>query len=672
MCGLAGVLASRSATDLSDATLRSMGAALQHRGPDGGASWSDAAAGVGLVHRRLAIIDLSDAGLQPMHSHSGRFVLAYNGEIYNHRDVRQRIEAEGKLTRPWTGTSDTETLLAAIEAWGVAAALAEVVGMFALALWDREGRRLWLARDRMGEKPLYYGVQSGVLLFGSELKAITAHPAFRGEIDPVATEAMLRLGYIPAPLSIYKNISKLPAGGLLAIDVPDGRLPNPLPEPQRYWTPSASFAEERARGLLPDAQSTVIELERLLTASVGDQMMADVPLGAFLSGGIDSTLVTALMQARSSRPVRTFTIGFTEAEFNEADAAKAVARHLGTDHTEFYVTAQDSLDVIPQLPSIYDEPFADASQIPTHIICRMARQHVTVALSGDGGDELFGGYNRHVVASQYAQRLMRLPNAVRRALAATLLALPRARMAALAASVQTRSGGGLDLRQVARKLNKVAAVLEASNSAELHRAFVEHATPFGPLALTAPYFETDDAAAEIDTGGDLAQEIMLRDMLGYLPDDVLVKVDRAAMSNSLETRAPFLDHRVVAFSHRLPASLKVHNGRGKQVLRQILDRHVPRALVERPKMGFTVPIDMWLRGPLREWAETLLSEESLKDANLLNVSAIRRMWSEHATGKRNWQVQIWSVLMLQAWLAEQRGNKAVDITAIRGMRVIHA
>ena len=673
MCGIAGAFSPTSQDQVADAILKRMGAALLHRGPDGGACWSDQAAGIGLVHRRLAIVDLSDAGLQPMFSNGGRYVLSYNGEIYNHRAVRARLEAEQRVAGSWRGTSDTETLLGAIDAWGIDGALREIVGMFALALWDRQERRLWLARDRMGEKPLYYGIQSGVLLFGSELKAIAAHPAFRGEIDAAAVGAMTRLGYVPAPLSIYRNIAKLPAGGLLAIDLHDGRLPADLPEPDRYWTPLATFAAERAKGMLPDTSETSLQLERLLSAGIGDQMMADVPLGAFLSGGIDSTLVTALMQAQSARPVRTFTIGFEEAGFNEADGAKAVSQHLGTDHTEFYVTAQTALDVIPQLPTIYDEPFADASQIPTHIVCQMARQHVTVALSGDGGDELFGGYNRHVVATGTAERLMHLPGPVRRALGAGLLALPRNRMESLAARLQARGGFNLDLRQVIRKAEKVASVLGASDSTGLYRAFVEGGMPYGPIVPGEGEADAGGMSDEIPGKADLAQEIMLRDMLGYLPDDVLVKVDRAAMSVSLETRAPFLDHRVVEFSHRIPASLKVRNGRGKYILRDILDRHVPRPLIEKPKMGFTMPIEKWLRGALRDWAEALLSETALANAAFLDPAPIRRMWREHLAGERNWQIQIWSVLMLMAWLSERHSEDDVRAQAFRrSVSIVHA
>lgn len=652
MCGLAGFLTSSPARFAFDETLARMGGELRHRGPDGGASWSDADAGIGLAHRRLAIVELSDAGRQPMRSHSGRFVVSYNGEIYNHRALRARLEAEGRMGAPWTGTSDTETLLAAVDAWGVDRAIEAAVGMFALALWDRQERRLWLARDRLGEKPLYYGVQDGVLLFGSELKTFRAHPAFRAKIDPAAAEAMLRYGYVPAPLSIYEGIAKLPAGSLLEIDMRSSWAET-LPAPRQYWSVVDSFAQARAKGLLPDEPDTSVELERLLSVAIGDQMMADVPLGAFLSGGIDSSLITALMQAQHGRPVRTFTIGFAEAEMNEAHAAKAIARHLGTDHTEFYVSPQDSLDLIPRLPEIYDEPFADASQIPTQIMCRMARQHVTVALSGDGGDELFGGYNRHIFAGGLAERVMLLPAPVRGLIAHALTALPRNAMASLAAKMR-REGRGTDPRQLVRKLEKVISVLRAASGDVLYDAFVEHSGPQGSLVDPVRFPAANrHAGTSISAGGDLAQQFMLRDMMQYLPDDVLVKVDRAAMSVSLETRAPFLDHRLVEFSHRLPPGQKVRDGKGKRILREILARHVPPALFERPKMGFSVPIDTWLRGPLRDWAESLLSNETLAETGYLRAPATRTMWDEHLSGRRNWSTQIWSVLMFQAWLTSQ-------------------
>lgn len=657
MCGIAGFLALPSDDrQQGNAVLERMGAALRHRGPDGGSCWNDPAAGIGLVHRRLAILDLSEAGLQPMHSADGRFVLSYNGEIYNHSALRRRLEAEGMLKGPWRGASDTETLLAAIDAWGVERALSEIAGMFAFAVWDRQECRLWLARDRMGEKPLYYGIQRNTLMFGSELKAIRLHPDFIGELNPASVDAMIRRGYVPGPSSIYRGIYKLPPGSLVTIDASSSGWRSELPEARHYWSPVSSFAAARTDGAASDAATMTVELEQLLSATIADQMVADVPLGSFLSGGIDSTLVTALMQAQQSKPVRTFTIGFDEEQMNEAHAAKAIARHLGTEHTEFYVTATASLDVIPRLPDIYDEPFADASQIPTHIMCTLARKHVTVALSGDGGDELFGGYNRHLVATQLTNRMMSFPAPMRRVLGAALLALPRASVASLASRMQRRTGG-IDLAQMVRKLEKVAAVLNAPDQAGLYDAFVEHTTPYGSLTNVAKRTAENNPLAGI-CDDDPSQAFMLRDMLCYLPDDVLVKVDRAAMAASLETRAPFLDHRVVEYSHRLRPGMKIRDGKGKVILRDILTRHVPADLFERPKMGFSVPIDTWLRGPLREWTEALLSPDKLAATGMLNSHAIGKLWQEHRTGARNWAVQLWSVLMLQAWL-EANGNVPV-------------
>lgn len=655
MCGIVGFMTPPTKSSVGEAVLHRMGQALHHRGPDAGGFWADPEAGIALAHRRLAIIDLSDAGSQPMQSRDGRFVLSYNGEIYNHRELRRQLEADHGA-RQWRGGSDTETLLAAIELSGVDGALDAAAGMFAFALWDRQERCLWLARDRMGEKPLYYGLQSGVLLFASELKALRGHPAFKGDIEPAAADAMLRLGHVPAPLSIYRDIAKLPAGTVLKIDASDPWWANGLPQPRQYWSPVASFATERARGLKPDNEGTTNELEALLSATISDQMIADVPLGAFLSGGIDSTLVTALMQAQRTTPVRTFTIGFDDADMNEAHAAGAVARHLRTDHTELYVTPQASLDVIADLPAIYDEPFADASQIPTYIMCKMARQHVTVALSGDGGDELFGGYNRHV-AARTAGRLTAVPFAIRQAVTATLSALPRNGIALLADKFGA-GAAGIDPRQISRKIEKVSAVLSARDRRHLYRTFIEHTSPFDPLTQLASSATMQGMQADIGDIGDLAQEFMLRDMLGYLPDDVLVKLDRAAMAASLETRAPFLDHRVVAFSHRLPSAMKIRDGKGKRILRDILARHVPSELFERPKMGFSVPIDTWLRGPLRDWAEALLSPDCLREMAILNGPAIRRMWESHLKGTGNWSIQLWSVLMLQSWWIAQRDTTA--------------
>lgn len=627
---------------------RRMADTLIHRGPDDAGVWVDDAAGLALGHRRLAILDLSPAGHQPMVSVSGRWVIAFNGEIYNHLELRRSLESQGRAPA-WRGHSDTETLLAAIEAWGLPGALQRSVGMFALALWDRESRTLTLARDRLGEKPLYYGWQRGVLLFGSELKALRAHPAFVGDIDRGALALFFRHNYVPAPHSIYQGIRKLPPGACLTITERQTRAGR-AGDPVRYW----SFAQVVARGQRQPFAGTeadaVLEAERLLRQAVAGQMVADVPLGAFLSGGVDSSTVVALMQAQSRRPVRTFTIGFHEGEYNEAQHAAAVARHLHTDHTELYVTPDQAMQVIPRLPALYDEPFADSSQIPTFLVAQLARQHVTVSLSGDGGDELFGGYNRYFWAHGLWRRLGWMPPGLR-AGAARLLTTwsPEAWNRAWG------TVGGLLPRRYrfpnpGDKLHKLAEVLAATAPEAVYRSLVSHWRT--PSALVLGAVEPSTVLTQPDTWppvDDGRHRMMALDTESYLPDDILVKVDRAAMGVSLETRVPLLDHRVVEFAWTLPLGLKIRGGVGKWLLRQVLYRHVPERLIERPKMGFGIPIDHWLRGPLRDWAEDLLDERRLREAGYLDPIPVRRLWAEHVTGTRNWQHHLWDVLMWEAW-----------------------
>ena len=583
-----------------------------------------------------------------MVSASGRYVIAFNGEIYNHLDLRRLLEAqEGAVA--WRGHSDTETLLACIEAWGFEETLRRSVGMFALALWDRDTRTLTLARDRLGEKPLYYGWQRGVLLFGSELKALRAHPAFGGEIDRDALALFFRHGYIPAPYSIYRGIHKLLPGTYLTINevqAQGGVTGRPVP----YWSFAQVVEAGQRQPFRGSETEAADELERLLRQAVAGQMVADVPVGAFLSGGIDSTTVVALMQAQSARPVRTFTIGFHEDEYNEAHHANAVARHLGTDHTELYVTAQQAMAVIPRLPTLYDEPFADPSQIPTFLVAELARQHVTVCLSGDGGDELFGGYSRYFRAYSVWRWLKWTPEALRTPVGSLLSVWsPEAwnRLFSIGSRLtpprnrQTNFG---------YKIHRLAEVLTARSPEAVYLGFVSHwQSPaklvYGagepPSVLTQP-----EAWPPVD---DFRHRLMALDTVSYLPDDILVKVDRAAMEVSLETRVPLLDHRVVEFSWTLPLDLKIRGGQGKWLLRQVLYRHVPQELVERPKKGFGVPIDHWLRGPLRDWAEDLLDEHRMREAGYLNPQPVRRMWAEHLSGQRDWQFHLWDVLIWEAW-----------------------
>ena len=646
MCGIVGAL---GPTHAGDAVLRAMCQAVHHRGPDDSGVWLDADAGVGIGQARLSILDLSCAGHQPMLSASGRYVMVYNGEIYNHLELRQARESSaGPIA--WRGHSDTETLLAAIEAWGLDGALRRAVGMFAVALWDREQRALSLARDRLGEKPLYYGWQGGVLLFASELKAMKRHPAFHAGIDRGALALLLRHNYIPAPWSIYRGIRKLEPGTVVTLSL-DARDSVPRP----YWSAREVVAAGLAHPFADSPEDAVEELDRRLREAVKGQMLSDVPLGAFLSGGVDSSTIVALMQQQSNRPVRTFTIGFHEADYNEAQHAAAVAKHLGTDHTELYVSPSEALDVIPSLPSIYCEPFADASQIPTILVSRLARQAVTVSLSGDAGDELFGGYQRYDIADALWRRLARMPAPMRHAISSALAAVPTRAWNALLGPFR----GALPATMAADpgdRLHRGAVALRARGPEDVYRRLVSQWTDPASVVLgaTEPPTALTDAARWPPTDG-FHHWMMAIDLVSYLPDDILVKVDRAAMSVSLETRVPLLDHRVVEFAWRLPLAYKVRDGVGKWPLRQVLYRYVPRELIERPKMGFGVPIDSWLRGPLRDWADDLLDEGRLLREGFFEPGPIRAAWEAHRAGQRAFHYQLWTVLMFQAWLAEHGG-----------------
>jgi asparagine synthase (glutamine-hydrolysing) len=649
MCGIAGFWCAGALPDAG--VLTRMADTLTHRGPDDAGGWVEGSAGIGLAHRRLSILDLSPAGHQPMMSASGRYVIVFNGEIYNHVELRATLEsfilpAQGGGNKGgWRGHSDTETLLAAFESWGVEATLKKSVGMFVIALWDRETRTLTLARDRLGEKPLYYGWQKGVLLFGSELKALKAHPAFVGEIDRDALTLFLRHSAIPAPYSIYHGIYKLPPGTFLQLHAgqKDAR-------PVAYWS-ARSVAEAGQRNLFRGGDvGAVAELERLLGQSIAGQMLADVPLGAFLSGGVDSSTVVALMQARSNRPVKTFTIGFPEQGYNEAEHALAVARHLGTEHIELYVSANEAQAVIPLLPQLYDEPFADSSQIPTYLVSRLARSHVTVSLSGDGGDELFGGYNRYFWAQNIWRRLGWLPQSVRAALAGVLTALPPAAWNSAFKRFDRLLPARLHYASPGDKLHKLADILAVRSPEEIYWGLVSHWKQPALIVKGAiePATVLTDSSQWADVP-DLAHRMMYLDTVTYLPDDILTKVDRAAMGVSLETRVPLLDHRVMEFAWTLPLSMKVRDGQSKWLLRQVLYRHVPKELIERPKMGFGIPLDVWLRGPLRAWAEELLSPARLESEGYLHSEPIQQKWREHLAGRRNWSYHLWDVLMFQAW-----------------------
>jgi len=644
MCGLTGYLTGITQAHASE-VLAKMGNTIAYRGPDDSGIWQDESAGVGLVHRRLSILDLSPAGHQPMLSASGRYVIVFNGEIYNHLELRKELPGFA-----WRGHSDTETLLAGFDKWGIEATARKTIGMFAIAVWDRQEREVTLLRDRLGEKPLYYGWQNNTFLFGSELKALKAHPDFHAAIDRNALALLMRYQYVPAPYSIYQGINKLLPGSLLKVS-----LKNRSSQPQRYWDLRQVVSDGLAQPFKGTPDEAVEHLDILLRDAVSKQMMSDVPLGAFLSGGVDSSVIVALMQAQSNRPVRTFTIGFNEKQYNEAIYAKAVAKHLGTDHTELYVSPQQALDVIPRLPGLYCEPFADSSQIPTFLVSQLARQHVTVSLSGDAGDELFAGYNRYVLAQRLWGKLSRLPVGLRRAVAGMITGVSPDAWDRLLGPVQKFLPLGLAQAQIGDKLHKGAMGMSSRTPAELYQYLLSHWNNPSQLVIGAsePTTVLTDVSQQPKTDN-FVHHMMALDVLTYLPDDILCKVDRAAMGVSLETRVPLLDHRVVEFSWQLPLDYKLRNGVGKWPLRQVLYKYVPKELIERPKMGFGIPLDIWLRGPLREWAENLINESRLRQEGYFNPAPIRQKWAEHLSGKRNWQYLLWDVLMFQAWLEAEK------------------
>ncbi|MFB4203317.1 asparagine synthase (glutamine-hydrolyzing) [Arhodomonas sp. KWT2] len=658
MCGIAGLLvpAQSLATAALTQRARGMAAALRHRGPDDSGVWVDADAGIALAHTRLAIQDLSPAGAQPMVSPGGRYRVVFNGEIYNFAALRRDLTAAGVSFR---GGSDTEVLAAGVEHWGVEATLAKVRGMFAVAVWDVRGRRLHLARDPLGEKPLYYGAVPGVgVLFGSELKALRAVPGMTTAIDRRALAGLLQYGYVPGPLSIHRGTYKLPPGVLLSLDCAHGPPDDVAPWGRRRGvrlTPFWRLADVAAAGVADsgadDEAGRIDGLDATLREVIGEQLVADVPVGAFLSAGLDSVTVTAIAQAITPRPLRTFTVAFDDPRYDESEAAAGIAAHLGTEHTTLAVTGRDALEVIPGLPRIYDEPFADPSQVPTCLIARRAREHVTVCLSGDGGDEIFAGYNRYLFAGSAAGLAARLPGPLARLAGRGVLALPPQRWDRLAGAATTVLP---PLRRLWRprmgeKLHKLASVLDAGGPAMVYDALMSY-WPRGTLPLR-------DAAtpppswppARLEGARALLDECMLWDGLRYLPDDNLVKVDRASMAVALETRVPLLDRRVVEYAWHLPLSMKVRAGRSKWILRRLLDRYVPPALMDRPKSGFSVPVDDWLRGPLRDWADALLAPERLAGEGLLDADAVSRRWREHLGGRRNHGLALWTVLMFEAW-----------------------
>jgi asparagine synthase (glutamine-hydrolysing) len=644
MCGITGFLDLSASHDDDQLTalVTRMADSIRHRGPDDSGMWVDSGAGIALGFRRLAILDLSPTGHQPMASTDGRYMIIFNGEVYNFADLRGELSARGHAFR---GTSDTEIMLAAISEWGLEAAVKRFNGMFAFAVWDRQTRCLHLVRDRLGVKPLYYCRMGAVFLFGSELKALRAHPAFAAEIYREALALYLRYSYIPAPWSIYRNVSKLPPASILSLKADS---PAASPQPQPYWS-AREIAEQGAGGPLPQKDPELIDqLDGILRASVRERMIADVPLGAFLSGGIDSSAIVALMQAQSGRPVKTFTIGFRDSGFDEAGYARAVARHLGTEHTELYVTPEEARAVIPGLPQLYDEPFADASQIPTFLVSQLARQHVTVSLSGDGGDELFGGYNRYFWTRRIWGAVGWMPAGLRKSLGGFLAGLSGEDWQKANAALPSRRR----LPNIADKASRLGEMLEAGTVEETYLNLISQWKQPETVVLEAREPLTlPRQPGQWPRLPTFTDRMMYLDLVTYLPDDILAKLDRAAMGVSLEGRVPYLDdQRVVEFAWRLPQRAKIRDGKGKWILRQVLYRYVPPKLIERPKMGFGVPIDSWLRGPLREWAETLLDAGRLQREGFLNPEPVRLKWAEHLSGKRNGQYPLWNILMFQAWL----------------------
>lgn len=647
MCGIAGFYCAGGFNNESASRqVRKMADAIKHRGPDDSGEWVDGSQGIAMAHRRLSILDLSPAGMQPMHSHGNKYVICFNGEIYNHHEIRSDLIP---ANIPWRGSSDTESLLAAIEEWGVDRALRKTVGMFAFALWDKQKNELTIARDRLGEKPLYYGYCRDYLFFGSELKALKAHPQFVGEIDNGSVALLMRHNYVPAPYSIYQGVKKLEPGSYLTFSKRKIQAHESV-SPARYWSLKSVAQSGQTTQFAGTEEEAALQLEDLLTQAVRGQMAADVPVGAFLSGGLDSSTIVALMQQQSSRPVRTFTVGFQEEDYNEAKYAKRVAEHLKTDHTELYVSPKDARAVIPDLPKLYDEPFADSSQIPTHIIAKLTRQQVTVALSGDGGDEFLGGYNRYIWTRDMWNLLNWVPSFAKNMAAKIIHSQTEDRWNQLYRLLTAILPKRFEVGNPGVKAHKVAHISQEKSPDLIYRSLISHWKT--PCEIVCVDREPSTVLTTVNDGippQNIEHRMMLLDGLSYLPDDLLVKIDRAAMGVSLETRVPFLDHRVVEFAWSLPISFKIDRNRGKKPLRRILRKHVPDVLVDRPKMGFAIPLGDWLRNPLRDWAEDLLAESALARDGVFHPQKIRSVWKQHLEGNGDAAHRLWGVLMYQSW-----------------------
>ena len=652
MCGFAGYFSKSELNSYnSEEILLKMGLVIKHRGSDDSGIWYKKNSKIGFTHRRLAVQDLSSAGHQPMISCSGRYVIAYNGEIYNHKLLRERVEKYTDTKIHWKGGSDTETLLACIESFGVEDTLRSIVGMFAFSLWDCKDSSLILARDRFGEKPLYYGMQNNTLLFGSDLKSLKQHPSFQGEINRNSIALLMRYGYIPAPSSIYVGIKKLLPGSFIKFD--SGAS---LECFKQYWNFS-NIVNDSNINIKSHSQSyekSVEKLEIVLGDAIERQMIADVPVGAFLSGGIDSSTIVALAQSRRVDPIKTFTIGFDKESYNEAQHAKKVARHIGTEHIEMYVTPEDAIDVIQQIPNIYTEPFADPSQIPTYIVSQMTKKHVTVGLSGDAGDEIFSGYNRYVLTEKYWNKIEKTPYFLRLIMSKGIEKFSPNQINKMFLATQGLFSVKHQQVNIGEKLHKVSIALKAKTSDDLYLSMISRWQNPEDLVLGVGQQDTVVENLTYPEEDNIIHKMMETDMVTYLPDDILCKVDRASMFVGLESRAPFLDDKVVEFAWSLPFEYKIKNGVGKSILRDVLYRHIPKSLVDRPKMGFGVPISDWLRGPLKGWASDLLDENRLNKEGFFNAKLIQEKWLEHQHGVHNWQYQLWPVLMFQLWLENEK------------------
>ena len=656
MCGIAGVFGSLRKEEL-DMCAHKMSVALTHRGPDDFGIWSDEKSGIAFGHRRLSVVDLSLAGHQPMISPCGNFSVIFNGEIYNHLQLREKLN-DSTYKQSWRGHSDTETLVSAFSQWGIKKTLGQLVGMFAIAVWDIKNKKLYLIRDRFGEKPLYYGWSNGVFLFGSELKALQAYKNFNNIVDRNALSLYMQYMYVPSPYSIFKDVYKLDPGCILQIDndginKPPSRIMSSAFCAKgvsiKQWYSLSNIAEKSQHNLIKDKHESVELLEKALTESIQSQLISDVSLGAFLSGGIDSSIIVSLMQSISMNPVKTFTIGFEDSLFNEAIYAKDVAKHLGTEHHELYVTASDAIRVIPDLPILYDEPFADSSQIPTYLVSKLARENVTVSLSGDGGDELFGGYNRYLWGERVWSKLKWMPPVVRQTLGAIIQKLPVSTLDTVGHLLPNRykvTTMGDKAHRMAHRLNIVNTIDDMYRSL-VTEGFNEESMVYSDDFILKTKLDEPSIAVGIDGS---AQRMMLWDALTYLPDDILTKVDRAAMCVSLETRVPFLDHRVAEIAWRMPLDIKINNGVGKWPVRQVLYKYVPKKLVERPKAGFSIPVGQWMRDPLREWADDLLDESRMQSQGYFNHKLVRKIWDQHLNGSYDWTSKLWAILMFNAWI----------------------